>query len=252
MFNKTNKSRSFSYNQKQSFSLFMILIVVGMVYFVGFTLAFFADSGWANNGIGMAGKVLIEAVGNGNASIEDTHKCNLEIDLDDEYSVLIPGMPMSLIANCKVYQSTTSPLLRAKIETSMTTSSSDETEKEATLNIIEYMSNKLMTAVTKNGWTENDDGYLYYVGTNPEYGVENDVLLKPIEVDDTQSEVVDFINTSIEFPTDVGKSYSGLGVKFKITFQAIQDFIPDDNGQKMENTIANSKKIFDSFDVGNS
>jgi len=36
-------------------------------------------------------------------------------------------------------------------------------------------------------------------------------------------------------------------VQFEITFQAIQNYIPDDNGNKMANTIDNSLKIFQEF-----
>ena len=38
---------------------------------------------------------------------------------------------------------------------------------------------------------------------------------------------------------------SGVGVKFIITFEAIQNFIPDRSGNKLANTITNSKIIFE-------
>lgn len=70
------------------------------------------------------------------------------------------------------------------------------------------------------------------------------------EIDATARDtVIDFITDTLTFPTYVTSTYSGLGVKFKITFQAIQNFIPDENGNKLENTIDNSLKIFNTFDT---
>ena len=72
-------------------------------------------------------------------------------------------------------------------------------------------------------------------------------LLAEVDVTDGDR-VVNFINDTIKFPTYVTSSYSGLGVKFVITFQAIQNYIPDTNGNQLPNTIDNSLKIFNAFD----
>ena len=86
-----------------------------MVLVTGVTLAFFFDPDWSSGKVTMSGAVNIEAVGKGTAyeSIENTSTSNLMGSLSDGYSVLIPGMPISIDVNCKVYQSTTKPLLRA-------------------------------------------------------------------------------------------------------------------------------------------
>ncbi|MGN0961524.1 MAG: leucine-rich repeat protein [Christensenellales bacterium] len=73
-----------------------------------------------------------------------------------------------------------------------------------------------------------------------------DTLIAEIDVI-SGNRVINFINAPATFPTNVTSTYSGLGVKFTITFQAIQNYIPDENGNKISNTIQNSYKIFDYF-----
>jgi hypothetical protein len=216
------------------------------ILFVGVTLAFFASSDFANSNITMSGKVQIEAVGRGDLTVEDTASCNLEIYLDDTYEVLIPGMPIDLPANCKVMQSTTSPLLRAKLEVLLTNSQEDETEHEDAMNVAQNMNTQLLTMIKANGWHAHTDGYLYYIGTSPIYNSGGKPLLFEVNVTDGPV-VVDFINDTIEFPTFVDETYSGFGIKFKITFQAIQNYIPDEYGDRLENTIENSIDIFETI-----
>lgn len=59
--------------------------------------------------------------------------------------------------------------------------------------------------------------------------------------------MVNFIPEAIIFPTFVDRTYSGLGLQFKIAFQAIQNYIPDDDGNRLPNTIENAQKIFSEF-----
>ena len=82
-----------------------------------------------------------------------------------------------------------------------------------------------------------------------------------MEVDVTDSnQIVPFLDTSpqnveaLEFPTNITSEYSALGVRIQITFEAIQNFIPGDDGrelfyekdgEKINNTIEFSKIIFD-------
>ena len=86
-----------------------------MAVFIGVTLAFFANSEFASSLLKMSGRVKITAVGKGKGynSIEDTDTCNLVINLQDGYKVLIPGMEIEAYANVKVHKSTTKPLIRA-------------------------------------------------------------------------------------------------------------------------------------------
>lgn len=229
--------------------IMIAIIVCFLASLVGITLAFFTSSDYGSNYIGMSGKVQIVAVGEGDISIEDNDSCNLEVSLDSNYSSLIPGMPISLPANCKVLQSTTSPLLRARFQVVLTKSKTDATEMEDTIGLVQNMSGQLMSIIDNNGWELHSDGYLYYVGRTPTYTQDGELLLKAVNVS-ARDEIIDFINSGITFPTFVDQTYSGLGVKFKITFQAIQDYIPNDKGERMDNTIPNSLKIFGMCGIG--
>lgn len=73
-------------------------------------------------------------------------------------------------------------------------------------------------------------------------------LIEEIDFPEGKDRVIKFINSYLTFPTETNSTYSGLGVKFEITFQAVQNYIPDENGNKLPNTIANSSKIFDYFE----
>ena len=56
------------------------------------------------------------------------------------------------------------------------------------------------------------------------------------------------IDDEIQFLEDIDSTYSGYGVKIIIRFEAIQNFIPNKDGYQLDNTIENSKLIFDNPD----
>ena len=114
--------KSFDYKPRLSAGI-IILLVLFPLLIVTTTIAFFYASDYANTLINMSGKVDILAVGDGDfddsdsfSSIEDTYTSNLVVSLNDGYNVLIPGGDVLINANCKVFQSTTKPLLRAKLD----------------------------------------------------------------------------------------------------------------------------------------
>ena len=241
--------KKFNFSRRhQEISFWTILSIVLFVSVIGITLAFFASSDFASSHVGMSGKVLIEAVGSGNKSIEDTlNSCNLEIKLQDDYEVLIPGMEIEVIANCKVHKSTTKPLLRAKLDVDLTDNLTGEMPSDE-MNIVSDIYSQLIEKIEdENNWYLHIDSYFYYIGDeNQTADDKGDYILK--EIDATANDtIVTFMPDSIIFPTFVDKTYSGLGIKFKITFQAIQNYIPDDDGKQLLNTINNSQKIFDEF-----
>jgi len=241
--------KKFNFSRRQQeISFWTILSIVLFTCVVGITLAFFASSDFASSHVGMSGKVLIEAVGSGNKLIEDTlDSCNLEVNLQDDYDVLIPGMEIEVIANCKVHKSTTKPLLRAKLDVDLTDNLTGEIPSDE-MNIVSDIYSQLIEKIEdENNWYLHIDSYFYYIGDeNQTADDKGDYILK--EIDATENDtIIAFIPDSIIFPTFVDKTYSGLGIKFKITFQAIQNYIPDDDGKQLLNTINNSQKIFDEF-----
>lgn len=229
----------------------VVLALFLLSIFVGVTLAFFFSSDYASKNITMSGAVKIEAVGPAPArnSIEDTVTTSkLVVELDKTYNKLIPGMPISIPANCKVYKSSTKPLLRAMLDITMY--ENDLVTESGDLSItLDFMS-QMYPKIKENGWYLHTDGYFYYVkgiDQDPD-ALLGDTILQ--EVDATLGHnVVDFINFDITVPNGMDSTYSGKGVKFTITFQAIQNYIPDDEdtGIKVSNTIDNAEKIFSTF-----
>lgn len=227
----------------KSIIVFVIILLLSVVSAV--TLAFFAGSDYASKWTMTSGKVKIEAVGKGNASIEDqTNSCKLEIEFDRDYGVLIPNMPIRLYANCKVYQSSTKPLLRANFRITLMDSYGNPLESSGNEQLeVDITSQIKEKIVDSDNWYYHADGYYYYVES--EDG-DNSILK---EIDATgRDTIVPFLNgDEITFPKYVEDDFSGLSVKLKIVFQAIQNYIPDDDGNQIANTIANAQKIFNEF-----
>ncbi|MBE5738322.1 MAG: hypothetical protein E7354_01110 [Clostridiales bacterium] len=253
MGNFTKKNRNYGPNMRPTAPLSLILLICMAVCVVGTVVAFFFASDWASKHITMSGKVDIEAVGVGTeyGSIEDTvSSSNLVITLQDNYIHLIPGMDISLPANVKVYQSTSMPLIRAKFTLQMYKHNDDGDDvilddDTDIYDIMPQMTASLHSIITGNGWVlDESDMYYYYIGTNTIQTDVGDTLMS--EVDATAGNVVvHFINQDIEFPRNVESDQSGFNVQFVITFEAIQNYIPDEKGAQLPNTITNSKIIFD-------
>ena len=238
----------------------LALLCCLLVSMVGITLAFFFSSDYASNWVGLSGPVNIEAVGRDGKSIEDIEATEdsekvskLVINLSDGFSTIIPGMPISLTANCKVYQSDTMPLLRAKFDLKIYKDNDLnplEQEEVLTPEVIEFtvdMKETLHDAITDGeSWMlYEEDGYYYYKGSNAIQSTVGDTLLQPIYAKDDEFTIVNFLDGLIVFPTTVDKTMSGYYFHVSITFEAIQDFIPNDKGIPMLNTINNAKLIFD-------
>ena len=259
------KSFSFAFKQKISSGIVLLLLLFFALNST-LTLAFFYDDEWGSNVVGLSGKVVIEAVGKGDHgvsldtegnfdSIEDTiDSSNLIITLGDGYQTLVPGMDVFIDANCKVYASTTSPLLRAKIEFLFVDNDSNEIGE--TNQVLADMQGRIAEVIRSNNWVQytapgETQAYWYYLGDVSQTGIADTANKIMKEVDVTSGDdIVDFIDEPIEFPTYVDSSYSGFRCIVKITFQAIQNYIPDADGHKLANTITNSQQIFKFFDTG--
>ncbi len=241
----------FNFSYKKAISLNTIMLVLTTIAIVvSFTLAFFYNDDQASSMLNMSGKVKIEAVGEGEtySSIEDTHTSNLIITLDQDYEVVIPGMEIGIDANCKVYKSNTSPLLRARVDFELVSAlTGDAVSDNQTL--VSDLYEQMITVIQGNNWyLHSADGYFYYLGdvVQPTGAKNGDLLLKEIDVT-ADNKVINFIDKPIKFPERITSDYSGLAVVFKITFQGIQNYIPDSEGFQLDNTIDNAQKIFDAF-----
>lgn len=257
------KKFNFGY-AKQSLSVnSLMLILVCITFAITLTIAYFYNDDFSTSMINMSGKVKIEAVGEGvcdcvlqgktecedesHKSIEDTHTSNLIITLDQDYEVVIPGMPLSIDANCKIYKSNTSPLLRARIDFDLISALTGEVVTDSQI-LISELYGQMITIIESNDWFLHTDGYFYYLGdvTQPAGAANGTLHLKEINVT-TTDKIIHFIDEPIKFPERITSEYSGFAVVFKITFQGIQNYIPDEDGNQVDNTIDNSQKIFAAF-----
>lgn len=238
-----------NFSAKKSISLLTPIAILLLCTIVSLTLAFFFSSDWTAKYVQMSGKVDIEAVGKGNAfnSIEDTvSSCNLEIEIDRDYGVLIPNMPITVYANCKVKQSTTKPLLRAKLYVSILDDDGNPFD-DVDHDVASDMYNLLETNILDGTNWAKYEGYYYYLETPTTTATSTSVLQ---EIDATAGDVVvNFLEKPITVPYYIDSNYSGLTVKIIVTFQAIQNYIANKTtGERLTpNTIANSQVIFDDF-----
>lgn len=244
-----------NFSAKKSASLTPIAILL-LCAIVSLTVAFFFSSDWATKYVQLSGSVRIEAVGKGSAhsSIEDTvSSCNLDIDIDRDYGVLIPNAPLAIYANCKVSKSTTKPLLRAKMDISILDDEGEEfvVGEDSEHNVAQDFSSLLETSVLDGTNWAYVNGYYYYLDT-PSTSANGSSILK--EIDATEEDVIiTFLNKPITVPSYIDDSYSGFSIKITITFQAIQNYIANKTtGEKLTNNITNSLIIFDDFESSSS
>ena len=243
-----------TYSTKSASSVVLQTMAIFAMAIIGFTLAWFYVQDYSTKWTQMSGAVKIVAVGKGTlgnpdsfSSIEDTKTTNMEIFLTDGYQYLIPGAYIDAKVNCKVLQSTTKPLLRAKFRISMVDGDGNEMAiLDDTSNLTGNVAYQLNEIIVANGWYKHVDNYYYYVQGQTLESTRRYTLLTEVDATDSDA-VVPFINEDFRFPTFVTSAYSGFGVKLIVTFQAIQNFIPDENGHKDTNTIEHSLKIFDDF-----
>ena len=233
----------------------LVILMILSLTFVSATLAYYYDSDFSSNIIGMSGKVEIEVVSKADAyvSIEDNTDTNLIIYIEDTYGVHIPGGWFEPTANIKVFQSTTHPLLRAIMDVQLINMETDEVITDEDIDkfdLAESLYDALAVIVTNNGWVYYpEDKYYYYRNTNEIKADIEDTVLWEVEVpEDDDFTVVHFIDDEIQFLEDIDSTYSGYGVKIIIRFEAIQNFIPNKDGYQLDNTIENSKLIFDNPD----
>lgn len=233
-------------NKSKVVYAWLMILILFFIATIGLTMAFFYNDDWGSNSLGTSGPVRIQAVGKGNVSIEDDNASKLAVTLDPQYGDVIQGgTPIDLTANCKVFYSTTNPLLRASLNIQFLDPNTDQVVSGNAV-VDEYLTNmnsQLYNIIVGNGWYSYE-GWYYYIGDDGEPNGGNTVL-KEVQFTDSKDTVVYFINEKIHFPTSITSAYSGYKVKFIITFQGIQNFVPDDAGNKLPNTITNSLKIFE-------
>lgn len=236
-----------------SVTIFILSIVLLICLCVTATLAYFAGSQTSDMTLILGGPVRVtirdnqfnETLGNG----------QLVMKIKTDREELLPGMGIDMQTIAYVTSSqinSTRALLRAKLDVTVK-NLTPEQEKEVEVMVRDALA-KCLTYREENvrdGWILFDDGNFYYCSktkgvdttTNQEY-----IQMLPIDTSDEGNNVT-FINGTFQFPTKYyTNQYAHAEITFNLTFEAIQEVIVDENGDRIPNTIFNVKNVLDGVD----
>ena len=104
---------------------------------------------------------------------------------------------------------------------------------------------------TQDGWVLFDDGNYYYCSKDKVKDPSNNQEYIEVMSIDTSDEGnnITFINGTFQFPTKYyTNQYAHAEITFNLRFEAIQETLVDDNGDRIPNTIFNVKNVLDSVD----
>ena len=243
---------------KGTIIIFIMSILLLVCLCVTATLAYFAGSQTNKTTLIMGGPVRVTMV---NGEYSDTvGQGNLVMDLKSNRDKLLPGMGIDMQAIAKVTSSdinSTPALLRAILDVEVK-GVSDNLAAEIEYQIQEAMSNCLTTRIdssmanARDGWVpfkSSKYGIVYYYcsqtkGVIEETG-EEFIEVKAIETSAIGNNIT-FINGIFQFPYKFyTNKYSDVEITFNLKFQAIQDKLVDENGDRIPNTIFNVQEILD-------
>lgn len=237
--------------------IFVLSIILVLCLCVTATLAYFAGNQEANTTLIMGGPVRVSMV---NKEYKETYgQGNLVMNIKGNRQEILPGIGIDMQAIAKLTSSDinpTSALLRAKLDVEVI--GLNATLAKHVQNIIRTDLGKCLTfrvdssqQGARDGWVMFDDGNYYYCSqnkvvdpvTNQEY-----IAMKPISTSSVGNNIT-FINGTFQFPTQAYTNrYADVEIIFTLTFQAIQDQLVNDNGDRIPNTIFNVKQVLDDLD----
>jgi hypothetical protein len=234
--------------------IFVLSIVMVMCLCITATLAYFAGTQDTNTTLIMGGPVRVSMV---DKEYEQTHgKGNLVMNLKANRQELLPGIGIDMQAIAKITSSDLNPtkaLLRAILDIDVI-----GLTPELALHVEDMIRDDLGKSLkfrvdsteqgARDGWVMFDDGAYYYCSQNKEIDPntnEEYIVLKSINTSNVGNHIT-FINGTFQFPTQAYTNrYADVEIIFTLTFQAIQESLVDDNGDRIPNTIFNVKKVLD-------
>lgn len=234
-----------------SVTIFILSIVLLICLCVTATLAYFAGSQTNKTTLILGGPVRVTI--RDNQFNETLGKGNLVMRIKTNRETLLPGMGIDMQTIAYVTSSqinSTRALLRAKMDITVNNLTIEQ-EKEVEDMIRDALA-KCLTYREENvrdGWVLFDDGNFYYCGkTKAMYNNQQYIEMLPIDTSD-QGNNITFINGTFQFPTKYyTNQYSNAEITFNLTFEAIQEVIVDESGDRIPNTIVNVKNVLDSVD----
>ena len=209
---------------------------------------------------------LLSCVGGSDSGYLDiTGAGKLEISVPDvtDSSVLIPNMPIGIRANAKIANADSIALLRAKLELSFQNQEdfADKTPEEIE-EVHELFLGTIESIDTVSASWIKVGSYWYYVGANERNDADTILVVinhDPAEsnttcdfVDSENNSYIKFIDNDFRVPKDMDSSWSGLEIVIKITFEAVQGFIPNSDGVDIgdaNKTITSALPIFNNENI---
>jgi len=233
-----------------SIVIFILSIILLACLCLTATLAYFAGKQTSDMTLILGGPVRItmrdnkynETVGDGNLV--------MSIKTGDEY--LLPGMGIDVQAIAHITSSqinATKALLRATLEIQV--ANLTPTQEQEVENMIRDSLAKCLTYRKdgeRHGWVMFDDGKYYYCDKDLYFDEETNseaIQLLSINTSD-EGEHITFINGTFQFPTKYyTNQYAHAEILFTLKFEAIQEVLVDENGDRIPNTIFNVQQVLD-------
>lgn len=240
--------------------IFILSILLLVCLCVTTTLAYFAGKQTNNTTLILGGPVRVTML---NGKYDETiGQGNLVMDITSDRTVLLPGMGIDMQAIAKVTSSdinSTPALLRAILDidvTGVNAQYADEIRYQ-----IQTEMNKCLYTRVDSSYEQSHDGWVAF--TSPKYGVcyyycdeqmgvdentgEQFIEVKSIPTSAIGSKVT-FINGIFQFPYRFyTNKLSDVNITFTLRFQAIQDQLVDENGDRIPNTIYNVQEVLDNY-----
>ena len=236
-----------------SIVIFILSIILLACLCLTATLAYFAGSQTSDMTLILGGPVRITIRDNKyNETIGDG---NLVMNIKTGHEKLLPGMGIDVQAIAHITSSqinSTKALLRAKIVIEVN-NLTPEQEREVEIMIQNSLAECLTYRVegSRHGWVMFDDGNFYYCDKDNYYDEEQNkefIQLLSINTSD-EGEHITFINGTFQFPTKYyTNQYAHAEILFTLRFEAIQEVLVDEDGERIPNTIFNVKNVLDGVD----
>lgn len=236
-----------------SVTIFVLSIVLLICLCVTATLAYFAGNQTSDMTLILGGPVRVTI--RDNAYNETLGDGNLVMKIKTDYEELLPGMGIDMQTIAYVTSSqinSTRALLRAKMDVTVNNLTAEQ-EKEVETMIREALARCLTYREenVRDGWIMFDDGHFYYCSKNRTIDTTSNleyIEMLSINTSD-EGNNIPFINGTFQFPTKFyTNKYANAEIIFNLRFEAIQEVIVDENGDRIPNTIFNVKNVLDSVD----
>ena len=234
-------------------TIFILSILLLICLCATATLAYFAGSQKTTTTLILGGPVRVSMV---NKNLDETiGQGKLVMNIKTDHTELLPGMGIDMQAIANVSSSNIYPtdaLLRAILEVSVTGINENlalDVQKQIRDSMSECISYRIEGL--RDGWVYFDDGNYYYCSKDKQYDAasnEEYISLLSINTNGTGNPIA-FINGTFQFPYKYYTNiYSNIEITFNLKFEAIQEVIVNEDGDRIPNTIFNVKSVLDSMD----